>query len=101
MKRIMVRYRVKPERLDEHVAYIAKVFEQLAEEQPDGIRYAAFRLDDQVSFVHLASIETADGTNPLNSLSAFQAFTKHIKDRCDEPPVAAELHELRVHRLFG
>ena len=74
MKRVMVRYRVKAERLREHVDYIPEVFDQLRREQPAGIRYAAFRLD-QVSFVHVASIETADGTNPLNGLAAFRAFT--------------------------
>jgi hypothetical protein len=100
MKRIMVRYRVKRDRLDEHVGYITQVFEQLAREQPTGLRYASFRLDDQVSFVHLASIETADGKNPLSSLSAFKAFTEQIKDRCDESPVAVDLHEVGAYRFL-
>ncbi|MEW6322482.1 MAG: hypothetical protein AB1635_15505 [Acidobacteriota bacterium] len=43
MKRMMVRYRVTRDRLDEHVGYLAKVFEELARESPTGIRYAAFR----------------------------------------------------------
>ena len=101
MKRVMVRYRVKAERLREHVDYITEVFGQLRREQPAGIRYAAFRLDDQVSFVHVASIETADGTNPLNGLAAFRAFTERIKDRCDEPPVAVDLQEIGAYRVFA
>lgn len=100
MKRVMVRYRVKTDRLGEHVDYIAEVFAELVREQPEGIRYAAFRLDDQVSFVHIASIEAADGTNPLNRVAAFKRFTERIKDRCDEPPVAVDLHEVGAYRLF-
>ena len=101
MKRVMVRYRVKADRAGENVDYITKVFEQLEREQPAGLRYASFRLDDGVSFVHIASIETADGSNPLSSVSAFKAFTEHIKDRCDEPPAAVDLHEVGAYRLFG
>jgi hypothetical protein len=101
MKRVMVRYRVKADRASENVDYISRVFDQLASEQPDGLRYASFRLDDGVSFVHLASIEAADGANPLRDLPAFKAFTERIQDRCDEPPVAVELHELGAYRFFG
>jgi hypothetical protein len=100
MKRVLVRYRVKRDRLDEHVSYITQVFEQLARERPAGLRYASFRLDDRVSFVHLASIETADGKNPLSGLSAFKAFTERIQDRCDEPPVAVDLHEVGDYRFL-
>lgn len=101
MKRVMVRYKVKADRAGENVEYITKVFEQLDHERPDGLRYASFRLDDGVSFVHLVSIETADGRNPLSAVSAFKAFTERIKDRCDEPPVAVDLHDVGVYRLFG
>lgn len=101
MKRVMVRYRVKRDRLEEHVGYIRNVFDEFAKEQPAGIRYAAFRLDDEVTFIHLASIETADGKNPLNGMPAFKAFAEKIKDRCDEPPVAADLHEVGTYRFFA
>ncbi|MEO8451243.1 MAG: hypothetical protein ABI647_15710 [Gemmatimonadota bacterium] len=101
MKRIMVRYKVKADRAAENESYIAKVFEQLERERPSGLRYAAFKLDDGVSFVHLVSQEAADGTNPLTAVSAFQAFTKDIRDRCEEPPVATVLTEVGSYRLLG
>jgi quinol monooxygenase YgiN len=99
MKRVLVRYKVKPDRAAENRQYIEKVFEELRAKQPDGIRYASFSLDDGVSFVHLASIETAGG-NPLSETEAFKAFQKEIKDRCEEPPVAVELNEIGTYRCF-
>jgi hypothetical protein len=101
MKRLMVRYRVKADRAAENEAYVKKVFEQLASEQPSGVRYASFKLGDGVSFVHIVSIEGAEGSNPLGELSAFKAFTAQIKERCEEPPVAVELKEVGSYRFFG
>ena len=46
---------------------------------------------DGVSFVHVASIEKEDGSNPLSGTDAFKAFQKDIGDRCNEPPAATEL----------
>jgi len=100
MKRLMVRYRTKPDSAEENEALIRDVFEQLKSEAPAGIRYASFRLEDGVSFVHIASVETEDGENPLAKLSKFKAFVSDIKDRCDEPPVAVELQELGSYRFF-
>jgi len=54
-----------------------------------------------VSFVHLVSHEAADGRDPLRELPAFRAFTAEIKDRCEDPPVAAELTEVGSYEFFG
>jgi hypothetical protein len=35
------------------------------ETKPTGLRYATFKLDDGVSFVHLASNDTEHGPSPL------------------------------------
>ena len=101
MKRMMIRYKVKADRALENERYIAEVFEQLKRENPSGLRYAAFKLDDGVSFVHIVSLEAADGSHPLNNLSAFKAFTAEIQDRCEEPPVAVDLNEIGSYALFG
>ena len=100
MKRVMVRYKVKADRAAENENFITKVFEQLKGETPTGLRYASFKLNDGVSFVHIASIETTDGSNPLGEQSAFKAFIAQIKDRCEEPPVAVDLTEIGSYRFF-
>ena len=99
MKRVLVRYKVKADRAAENEALIKKVFEELKATSPDGIRYASFKLDDGVSFVHIASIEAAEG-NPLAATAAFKAFQEQIKDRCEEMPVAVELNEIGSYKVF-
>ena len=100
MKRVMVSYRVKPERSAENESYIRSVFAELEATKPAGLRYASFKLDDGVSFVHLASVETADGSNPLLALSPFAAFTAQIRDRCEQPPVTVNLNVIGDYQLL-
>lgn len=101
MKRIMVRYQVKPELVDENVRHVEAVFAALDRERPAGLRYATFKLGDGVTFVHLASIETADDANPLLALEAFQQFASSVRARCVEPPVTSQLDEIGTYRLLG
>lgn len=100
MKRVMVRYKVKSEKAEENKQLIRAVFEELKAKQPDGIRYASFILPDGVSFMHIASVETTDGSNPLGMTDAFKVFQKEIKERCEEPPVAMDLQEIGSYKLF-
>ena len=88
-RQVMVRYRVKADRVAEHEALIENVFAELARTKPDGIKYGAFKRADGVSFVHVALI-TAD-RNPLDAVAAFKAFSDRIKERCDEQPEVTDL----------
>jgi hypothetical protein len=100
MQRLMVQYKVKPERAADNESYIARVFEQLEREKPAGLRYASFKLEDGVSFVHLVSIEAADGRNPLSEQSAFKTFAAGAKERCQEAPIAVALSEIGSYGFF-
>ena len=82
----VVRYTTKPDRGDENQALVEAVFAELAETQPEGLRYATVRLDDGVSFVHVAAVDTADGTNPLTAVAAFGAFQRELADRLVDGP---------------
>jgi hypothetical protein len=101
MKRVMVRYKVKADKVQENEALVRGVYKALQQENPAGIRYASFKLEDGVSFVHIASIETNDGHNPLSELAAFKAFQEEIKERCEEPPVAVDLEVLGAYGFFA
>ncbi len=100
METTIVRYKVKADCADENTEYIQKVFAQLSEDKPEGLRYVSFNLDDGLSFVHIAVVETSDGKNPLPETPAFQDFVSGIKDRCDEPPVATKADIVGSYRLF-
>ena len=62
---VVVSYQVRPEAVAEHVRLIEAVFEQLRAQQPDNVEYKVMRLADGVSFVHVSSADTPDGSNPL------------------------------------
>ena len=97
MRQVMVRYKVKPERVAENEALVRAVYAELARVNPDGLHYATFRLEDGVSFAHVAV--TTDGSNPLPELEAIQRFQEGIAERCDEPPVVTQLSEVGSFRF--
>jgi hypothetical protein len=88
MKTIIVRYQAKPDRADENQRLIEAVFAELEDRKPDGFTYKAFRLEDGVSFVHVAIEHDVASPGSLQEVPAFQAFVAAIADRCDVQPVA-------------
>jgi hypothetical protein len=101
MRQVMVRYKVKPDRVAENEELVRAVYAELARTRPAGLRYATFQLEDGVSFVHLASLDTDEAGNPLSEVRAFARFQEGIADRCDEAPVVAQLHEIGSFRFHG
>ncbi|HEY8624422.1 MAG TPA: hypothetical protein VIL82_00310 [Solirubrobacteraceae bacterium] len=100
MSKVMVRYKVKPERVQENEQLIRAVYEELQRTGPAGFHYATFKLDDGVSFAHVASDESEGGRNPLREVKAFQEFQKDVAERCSEPPVLSELEEVGSFRFW-
>jgi hypothetical protein len=92
----VVRYTTKPECADENERLIQAVFAELARDQPTGLRYAAFRLDDKVSFVHVATLDGDD--NPLTRSAAFADFQRGISGRCAAGPAAADAEVVGSYR---
>jgi hypothetical protein len=101
MRRVLVRYTVKPDQIEHNEALVRAVYDELHATRPAGLRYATFRLADGAEFVHLASTETDDGSNPLQRVAAFGAFQDGITERCEVQPVVTELHEIGSFRFFG
>jgi hypothetical protein len=99
MKRVIVRYKVKADRVEENEKLVKAVYEELKRDTPDGLRYATFKLEDGVSFVHIASVEAEE--SPLPKTAAFQRFQADIRDRCEEPPHAVDMSEIGSYRFFG
>ena len=83
----VIRYRTRPESAAENVGLIEAVFAELAEGEVVGIRYTALRLDDGVTFLHVAELDGDD--NPLESSPAFAAFQAGIGARLEEGPFPA------------
>ena len=101
MRQVIVRYKVKRDRAAENEELVRAVYDELHDTRPEGLRYATFQLDDGVSFVHIASVEGADGRNPLAEVKAFRRFQENVNERCDEPPVATDMRAIGSYRVFG
>ena len=80
----VIRYQMRPDSTEENKALIQKVFAELAAKRPEGLRYAAFRLADGVTFVHVGTV-SGEG-NPLAETEAFQEFGKAFGDRVAVEP---------------
>lgn len=89
MKTIMVRYKTSPNHANSNETLVHAVFDELRKNAPAGFRYTTFRLDDGVTFVHLATLDAK--ANPLAASPAFQRFQKTLNERCVEPAVVSEL----------
>lgn len=99
MRSVIVRYTVKPDQAAANEELVRAVYEELAVTKPVGFRYATFRLEDGVGFVHLARYDTDE--NPLQESEAFMRFQESIHERCVVPPVATSVHEVGSYNLFG
>jgi hypothetical protein len=84
----VIRYTTRPDSADENERLIRGVFAAVSELRPVGFRYAAYRLDDGVSFLHVAVLSGDE--NPLSTLPAFAAFVAGIAERCVEGPIPAD-----------
>lgn len=84
---MVVSYAVRPEAVAEHVRLIEAVFDQLRTEKPGNIEYKVMRLDDGVSFVHVSTADTPDGSNPIPQLAAFRQFSQDVAARVATTPV--------------
>lgn len=100
MTRVMVRYKVKPGQVEKNEQLVRAVYEELHSIQPTNMRYATFQLEDGVSFIHLHSNESNDGSNALTELPAFKQFQQGIPDRCESGPVVTKLREIGSFRFF-
>jgi hypothetical protein len=88
MKGTLIRYKAAPERANENQQLIEKVFAELHEKKPDGVRYMVLRLADG-TFTHFV-VREPDRANAITDLASFQVFQRGIKDRCVEAPQPSE-----------
>jgi hypothetical protein len=98
-RRVLVRYTVHPELVEQNEALVRAVYDELHETSPGGFRYATFRLGEGSEFAHLASSEPGSA-NPLTGLAAFRAFQEGIDARCQISPVLTPLRTVGSFRLL-
>jgi hypothetical protein len=97
----VIRYRTKPESADENQALVEKVYEELSNRDPGGIRYATLRLEDGVTFIHIFMTDSENAPNPLATNLAFAEFQRDLANRCAEQPVAMTTTVVGSYRLLN
>ena len=86
MRQVMVRYKVKPELAQENERLVRAVYDELEHSAPAGLRYTTFKLEDGVSFVHLASIHLVieEGRTSAQAGALLRGLTQ---ERPEFPPL--------------
>ena len=100
MKTLMIRYKTKKDQAAANEALVHGVYDELRKLRPAGLKYGTFRLEDGVTFIHIANMETPGAGDALTSMASFKAFQKDIKSRCVEGPEPVELTPVDSYGLF-
>jgi hypothetical protein len=99
MSVMMFQAKVKVESVAELEAAARTVFSAVEQVQPKGMRYAAAKLSDGVTFVILLGLE--EGLeNPLNKIPAYREFLGRLKDWLVEPAIQEQLTVVGSYNLF-
>jgi hypothetical protein len=100
MKKVLVRYKVKANKVAENEQLVKEVYKQLHEKKIDGFRYTTLKLDDGVTFVHIAFSDNEQANTTFSNLPAFKNFQANIKDRCDEPPLLSQVNVMGSYNFI-
>jgi hypothetical protein len=92
----IIRYTTKPDAASVNEKLIRAVYDELHDTDPGDLRYATFKLADQVTFVHLVAAERSP--SPLLAVKAFGEFQAGIAERCAAAPVREHLTEVGSYR---
>ena len=87
----IVRYKVKPEAVEENENRSHAVFDRVRRDQPEGIAYGLFKENDGQSFVHLLINLMGETADPVTASPEFEAFQAEISARCIVPPDVTRL----------
>ena len=91
MRRVIVTYRVREERLAEHERLLREVYAELAADRPEGVRYSAYREADGLQFTHIASL--ADGRR-LTDFASWRRWNEGCQSRLESPALVTVVEEI-------
>lgn len=101
MNVLMVTSKVKEENVADAQAAIDKLFQALDQAQPAGVRYAATRLSDGVTFVAFLELELEPGQeHPLRTFPAYAELLENFGPWRAEPAAVEHMTVIGSYRLF-
>ncbi len=96
----MVRYTIKAHKVADNERLVQAIFDELADVRPAGLHYAAVKLADGRTFVHLIAHDAASGRPPGGRLDSLRAFHAGLRERCEEAPAREEVTLLGAYGLL-
>ncbi|HUK72144.1 MAG TPA: hypothetical protein VLW50_25805 [Streptosporangiaceae bacterium] len=99
MNVLMVTSKVKEENVADAQAAVDKLMQALEQAQPAGVRYAATRLSDGVTFVAFLELEPGQ-EHPLRTFPAYVELLENFGPWRAEPAAAEHMTVLGSYRLF-
>jgi hypothetical protein len=96
---MMIRARLKADRVSDSEAAAEKMFSAINAAQPGGVKYASMRLADGVSAVVLLVLEDP-ADNPLQAIPEFHEFQELLPEWFAEPPIVEPLTVVGSYELF-
>jgi quinol monooxygenase YgiN len=100
MKTSLITYRIQTHKVLENEALIRAVFQQLQEQQPEGVSYSVYQ-NGEDGFVHLVVFDDEAAQQAFISLPAFKHFQAEMKQRLAAPPVVTQLKQLVSYGKLG
>jgi hypothetical protein len=98
MRRMLIRYKTKPDLAQENQRLIENVFQELQARKPDGLRYMVLKVGEG-DFVHF--VEQEGATSSLTGTDAFREFQSGVMDRCLEAPKTGEASIIGNYRMLS
>ena len=97
MKAVQVRYKVKPEYVEQNKANIRRVMDRLKESPVEGMSYSSHTLDDGQTFVHINIAKDQETLARLNQIEEFQSFRSSLlASKPIEPPTQTPMNPVGV-----
>ena len=100
MMQLVVRYKVKADKVAENEGLVKAVYEGLRQIGDPDVHYATFKQKDGRTFVHIAWFPSEEKNKVLTESAAFKAFQKGLKERCEEQPDNQPLAVVDSYRFF-
>jgi hypothetical protein len=100
MKRTVVSYQIKADRIEENTRLLENVFRELEAKHLDGVRYITLQSGDGW-YTHFTTVENS-GANPITTLDSFKEYVAGVRDRCAVPPHQAnDVAIVGNYRMIG
>ena len=95
----LARYRIKADKQDEMVSVVEEFVKTVKENEPNTLRYTAYRLEDGVSFVHIMYFKDEEAEQQHQGANYVKKFTELLNPNCVDEPEFVKIVPVPAHFL--